>query len=116
VKTKALTIALACLLPAFSAANDFPTQARVEFVLGCMNEQGRQTYDTLYRCVCLIDIIAADMRYEEFAEAQVFSQLRSTPGERGGVFRDPDQANLLTEKLDAATERGRAACFVHDSE
>jgi hypothetical protein len=115
VKTKALSIALACLLPALSAANDFPTQARVEFVLGCMHEQGGQTYDTLYPCVCLIDMIAAEMSYEEFAEAQVFSQLRSTPGERGGVFRDPDQARSLTEKLEAATEGGTAACFVRDA-
>ena len=104
----------ACLLPALSAANDFPTQARVEYVLGCMNEHGGQTYDTLYPCVCLIDRIAAEMTYEEFAEAQVFSQLRSTPGERGGVFRDPDQASSLTEKLATATENGKAACFVRD--
>ena len=116
MKTRAPIFALACLLPSLSAANDFPTQARVEFVLGCMNAQGQQTYDTLYRCVCLIDSIAADMSYAEFAEAQVFSQLRSTPGERGGVFRDPDQARILTEKLDAATERGRAACNVRDSD
>lgn len=115
MKTKVPIIALACLLPASSSANDFPTQARVEFVLGCMHEHGGQTWDTLYRCVCLIDRIAADMSYAEFAEAQVFSQLRSTPGERGGVFRDPDQAKYLTEKLDAATERARAACFVRGS-
>ncbi|HMB73823.1 MAG TPA: hypothetical protein VKQ06_09645 [Gammaproteobacteria bacterium] len=115
MKTKALCVALICLSPAMSTANDFPTQARVEFVLGCMNERGGQTYDTLYPCVCLIDMIAADMTYAEFAEAQVFSQLRSTPGERGGVFRDPDQATSLTEKLEAAIERGRAACFVRDA-
>jgi len=111
----ALSVAFAVALPGVGAANDFPTQARVEFVLGCMNEHGGQSYDTLYPCVCLIDKIAAEMRYEEFAEAQVFSQLRSTPGERGGVFRDPDQATVLTEKLEAATESGKAACFVADT-
>lgn len=115
MKITALCLSLLCLLPAVSAANDFPTQARVEFVLGCMNQRGGQTYDTLYPCVCLIDMIAAEMSYAEFAEAQVFSQLRSTPGERGGVFRDPDQAKSLTEKLAAAMERGEAACFVRDT-
>ena len=42
----ALTFALSLplvLLPGIGAANDFPTQARVEFVLGCMNEQGGQS-------------------------------------------------------------------------
>lgn len=109
----ALGATLLCVIPTLVLGNDFPTQARVEFVLGCMEELGGQSYDTLYRCVCLIDKIAESMSYEEFAEAQVFSQLRSTPGERGGVFRDPEQARSLTDKLNAATARGRAACFVN---
>ncbi|MBN1238858.1 MAG: hypothetical protein JXB36_10175 [Gammaproteobacteria bacterium] len=99
-------------LPGSALANDFPTQARVEFVLGCMHEKGGQSYDTLYPCVCLIDRIAASMSYAEFAEAEVFAQLRSTPGERGGVFRDPEKAQRLTEKLEAVKERGEAACVV----
>ena len=110
--SRLLSIGFIGLLPGLALANDFPTQARVEFVLGCMQELGGQSYDTLYPCVCLIDRIAADMRYDEFAQAQVFSQLRSTPGERGGVFRDPDQAGLLTAKLEAATEQGKAACLI----
>ena len=109
---RALSLGLSLLLPGVTVANDFPTQARVEFVLGCMNEQGGQSYDTLYKCVCLVDAIAAEMSYAEFAEAQVFSELRSTPGERGGVFRDPDQARSLVAKLNTAIERGKAQCFV----
>jgi hypothetical protein len=107
-----LSIALVLLQPGAAFANDFPTQARVEFVLGCMAEQGGQSYDTLYKCICLVDAIAAEMTHEEFAQAQVFSQLRSTAGERGGVFRDPDQAGALVAKLDGAVERGKAKCFI----
>jgi hypothetical protein len=109
---RATALLLLVSLPAVSTANDFPTQARVEFVLGCMNERGAQSYDTLYPCVCVIDRIAEAMSYAEFAEAQVFRQLRSTPGERGGVFRDPEQATSLTEKLDAAIENAERRCFV----
>ena len=57
------------LLAGVALANDFPTQARVEFVLGCMNEQGGQSYDTLYKCVCLVDAIAAEMTHDEFARS-----------------------------------------------
>lgn len=113
--SRALSVALLLMLPGISLGNDFPTQARVEFVLGCMSENGGQSYDTLYPCVCLIDRVAAAMSYAEFAEAQVFAQLRSTPGERGGLFRDPEQAHVLTEKLEAAMEEGRAACFVRST-
>jgi len=108
---RGLCIALLVLLPGVTWANDFPTQARVEFVLGCMNEQGGQSYDNLYKCVCLVDAIAAEMTHEEFAQAQVFSQLKSTAGERGGVFRDPEQARTLSDKLAAVIERGKAGCL-----
>ena len=101
------------LLAGAAHANDFPTQTRVEFVLGCMSEQGGQSYDTLYKCVCLVDAIAAEMTHDEYAQAQVFSQLRSTAGERGGVFRDPDQARALIEKLEGVVERGKARCFLN---
>ncbi len=103
---------LIVLLPGVTRANDFPTQVRVEFVLGCMEEQGGQSYDTLYKCVCLVDAIADEMSHDEFAQARVFSQLRTTPGERGGVFRDPDQARSLVAKLQAVTERGKAKCLI----
>ena len=109
---RALSVALLLLLPGAANANDFPTQTRVEFVLGCMNEQGGQSYDNLYKCVCLVDVIAEEMTHDEFEQAQVFSQLRSTAGERGGVFRDPDQARTLVAKLQGALERGKARCFV----
>jgi hypothetical protein len=108
----ALALSPVLLLPRTGSANDFPTQARVEFVLGCMNEQGGQSYDSLYKCVCVVDAVAAEMSHEEFAQAQVFSQLRSTAGERGGVFRDPEQARSLVAKLTAVLERARAQCFV----
>ena len=111
---RALSIGLGSvfLLPGVTLANDFPTQARVEFVLGCMNEQGGQSYDTFYKCVCLVDAIADEMSHDEFAQARVFSQLRSTPGERGGEFRDPDQARSLVAKLQAVTERGKLKCLI----
>ena len=107
-----LVTGLGLLFAGATLANDFPTQTRVEFVLGCMNEQGGQSYDTLYKCVCLVDAIAAEMTHDEFAEAEVYSQLRSTAGERGGVFRDPAQASSLVDKLEAVIERGKARCFI----
>jgi hypothetical protein len=93
-------------------ANDFPTQARVEFVLGCMESRGGQNYETLYSCICVIDEIAEKIAYDEYVEGDVFAQLRSTPGERGGVFRDPDRASLLTQKLNDITDAAENSCVV----
>jgi hypothetical protein len=110
--SRSILLALLAALPGVSSANDFPTQARVEFVLECMGQHGGQSYDTLYGCVCVVDRIADEMPYAEFAEADVFLRLRSTPGERGGLFRDPEQAETLTAKLEAALERAERRCFV----
>lgn len=98
--------------PSPAHANDFPTQARVEYVLRCMDSRGGQKYENLYSCVCVIDKIAEKFSYDDYAEAEVFAQLRSTPGERGGVFRDPDKASSLVQKLTDVTKVAEKACFV----
>ena len=90
---------------------DFPTLDRVEYVLGCMNERGGENYDNLYRCVCAVDYLRSQFSYAEFSQAQVFRMLRSTPGENGGLFRDPKQADQLRDRLDAADETIAKRCF-----
>ena len=96
-----------------AAANDFPTQARVEFVLGCMGERGGQSYDTLYPCICIIDRIASKMPYREYTAAEMLSFMYSTPGERGGIFRDAaPRSRKRIKTLQAARQEAEAACFV----
>ncbi len=106
------TMFFAVLLPSPAHANDFPTQARVEYVLQCMDSRGGQKFENLYSCICVIDKIAETISYDEYAEAEVFAQLRSTPGERGGVFRDPERASLLVEKIKDVTGVAEKSCFV----
>jgi hypothetical protein len=105
----------ALLLSSPAHANDFPTQARVEYVLGCMDSRGGQKYENLYSCICVIDKIAEQIAYDEYVEGEVFVQLRATPGERGGVFRDPDRASLLTQKINDITEVANKSCLVEST-
>ena len=96
-----------------AAANDFPTQARVEFVLSCMGEHGGQSYNTLYPCICAIDRIAEKIPYREYAAAETLSFLYGTPGERGGFFRDAAPRSRKRIKIfHALREEAEAACFV----
>ncbi len=94
-----------------AAANDFPTQARVEYVMQCMQEHGGQNYDNLYHCVCSVDKLAERMSYDEFSQAQTFTYLFNTPGERGAEFRDPPQSDKLRKKLKEVKAEAAAACF-----
>ncbi|MGZ8217484.1 hypothetical protein [Methylomagnum sp.] len=90
--------------------NDFPTQARVEYVMQCMAEKGGQNLDNMYHCVCAIDKIAAHMGYQEYSEALTFTYMFDTPGEKGGEFRDPPQSKALRDKLKAA-RKDAEGCF-----
>ena len=110
MKTCRYLFAVLLFYPIIANANDFPTQARVEYVLGCMNEHGGQSYDTLYSCVCSIDKIAAQMPYEKFVEAQTLSVMIKTPGEKGGAFRDAPGARGVVKTFAELRESAKASC------
>ena len=96
-----------------AVANDFPTQARVEFVLSCMDARGGQSYNSLYPCVCAVDRIAERMPYREYTAAETLSFLYGTPGERGGFFRDAAPRSRERIKVFRAVRaEAEAACFV----
>lgn len=92
--------------------NGYPTLARVEYVLQCMEKNGGQNLDVLYPCVCSIDKIATQLRYEDFTEAQTFTAMREAPGETAGLFRDPPRAKELRKQLEDAETLARKNCFV----
>jgi hypothetical protein len=110
-------LAIAALAPvtlsanpaADTESNDYPTQARVEYVLRCMDYHGGQVYENMYACVCSIDTIASELSYDEFLRGEVLAQLRTTPGERGGLFREGGR-ELVTKYLEV-TEAAEESCF-----
>ena len=103
---------IACLLSGAGVqANDFPTQARVEYALQCMSEHGGQNYNTLYACVCAIDTIASRLSYDEFTKAVTYTNLRKTPGERGGLFRDRERTGAIIELLAETRKDAERRCF-----
>lgn len=89
--------------------NDFPTLARVEYVLRCMDYHGGQVYENMYSCVCSLDRIAGQFSYDEFVRAEVLAQLRTTPGERGGLFREGGRE--LVSRYFEVTEAAEKTCF-----
>lgn len=90
--------------------NDFPTQARVEYVMQCMAERGGQNLDNMYHCVCAVDKIASRMNFQEYSEALTFTYMFDTPGEKGGEFRDPPKSKVLRDKLKEAKKEAEG-CF-----
>ena len=90
--------------------NDFPTQARVEYVMQCMAERGGSNLDNMYHCVCAVDKIASLMNYQDYSESLTFTYMFDTPGDKGGEFRDPPKSKELRDKLKNAKKEADA-CF-----
>lgn len=100
--------------PAF-AANDYPTDARVQYVFECMADHGGENYGNMYKCSCMIDRIAGAIPYDQYVEADTFTRARGTIGERGGVFRDPPRAKELRSRLEKAEEQAEQRCFAGEA-
>jgi hypothetical protein len=92
--------------------NDYPTRDRVEYVLNCVAQHGGLTFITQYACGCKIDKIAEKLSFADYEAARTFSMLKSTPGDAGGVFRDPKQSKDLRKQLKEAETYAEKQCFV----
>jgi hypothetical protein len=100
-----------CFAP-LAHANDFPTQARVEFVLTCMRESGAPQQESMYKCSCAIDAIADKVRYSTWVELSTVANGITIAGERGGVMRDMKDGRKLVASYRELQESAKKRCFV----
>jgi hypothetical protein len=103
-----------CSTSAMSArageANDYPTQARAEYVFACMASNG-QTQQALRQCSCSIDVIASDLPYDKYEQAEtVFRMRRGGGGYLGEMFRT-GLANDMVRDLEEAQAEAEIRCF-----
>jgi hypothetical protein len=87
-----------------------PTQGRVEYVLGCMDDNGHD-FVNVYKCSCAIDRIAAVLPYDDFVEQSTFSKYATLGGEGGAEFR-VDRAKAQTKKFRALQADAYRACGI----
>lgn len=93
-----------------AAFNDYPTEARADFVFVCMATNG-QTLDALRRCSCSIDVIASILPYDRYVEAETVLALRQVSGERVGVMRSAASANEMVQDIQRAQAEAEIRCF-----
>ena len=114
---RALLVCAATLAPGMAAAqsvaerlNDYPTEARADYVFGCMASNG-QSRQVLRQCACSIDEIASILPYEQYVEAETVLSMRLTGGERMAVFNSAVAANNLVVDLRRAQAEAEVVCF-----
>ncbi|HSC98386.1 MAG TPA: hypothetical protein VLI21_05765 [Casimicrobiaceae bacterium] len=104
------------LLLAFVAdvahANDFPTRARVEFVLKCMQDTKAPPEEAMYKCSCAIDAIATKVKYEQWVDMSTVANGMTIAGERGGVMRDIKDGRSIATSYRTLQENAKKACFI----
>lgn len=92
------------------AVNDYPTEARAEYVFGCMAVNG-QTQDNLRRCSCSVDTIATILSYDDYVAAETVLRTRIGGGERSAMFRGTPTARNILGELRRAQAEADMICF-----
>ncbi len=117
-KTRLLLLlgALLCALgyvgrgSAATELNDYPTDARADYVFACMKTNG-DTRQALEKCSCSIDVIASILPYERYVDAETALSLAQVPGNFGAMFRSAEQAKSATNDLRRAQAEAEVRCF-----
>jgi hypothetical protein len=114
-KARATRIAaLAFLILAVSNAaantNDYPTEARADYVFVCMKTNG-ETQEMLRRCSCSIDVIASLLPYDRYVAAQTVASLNQVPGQIGTMFRGSQETKAMLDDLRRAQAEAEIRCF-----
>ena len=90
--------------------NDYPTEARADYVFACMSVNG-QSRQALSKCSCSIDIIASILPYEDYVSAETVLAMRLLGGEKSSVFRSTRNANSAVARLRRAQAEAEIRCF-----
>ena len=108
------TLVMALALAGFARANDFPTQARVEFVLDCMRTSKVSAQESMYKCSCAIDNIAAKIDYATWVELATVANSTTMAGERGGVMRDMKDGRKIIASFRELQADAKKHCFLNE--
>ena len=92
------------------AANDYPTSARADYVLGCMaaNNQTRQALDN---CSCSIDVIASILPYDKYVEAETVLSVRQGVGAQSRAFNATKSFDDIIANLRRSQAEAEIRCF-----
>jgi hypothetical protein len=105
----ALTLALAAAAAA-QDTNDYPTNARADYVFGCMAANG-QTRENLERCSCSLDVLASIMPYDRYVQAETILAMRQGVGQQANTFRGMKAFDDMVADLRRAQAEAEIRCF-----
>ena len=93
-----------------TACNDYPTAARADYVLACVNVNGG-TQEALQRCSCSIDVIASILPYDRYQAAETVLRMRQLGGGYLAQEFRQQEANEMVSSLREAQAEAEVRCF-----
>jgi hypothetical protein len=88
----------------------YPTQTKVEYVLQCMEVNGKSP-EMLQKCSCGIDTIEAELPFDTYEMADTGLQLAGVPGNRAAAMRSVNTVKDAIEALHKAQADSNLKCF-----
>ena len=113
MKTRYALLLILAVAPTVHS-NDFPTRARVEFVLTCMRESKAPQQESMYKCSCAIDAIAEKVDYNTWVDLSTVANATTIAGERGGVMRDMKDGRKLIASYRELQQEAKKRCFINE--
>ncbi len=111
ISSAAITLmAIAAAGATSGEVNDYPTEARADYVFACMKTNG-DTQTALHECSCSIDVIASILPYNDYVSAQTVLSLRQAPGRLGAMFQSSEPARNAVNDLRRAQAEAEVRCF-----
>nr|WP_298412110.1 hypothetical protein [uncultured Halomonas sp.] len=89
---------------------EYSTEERVDYVLGCMAAND-QSYLTMQKCSCSIDVIAELMPYESYEAVKTILSMQEQRGEAGMLFRTERSMQDRLRAFRSAQAEADLRCF-----
>lgn len=97
--------------PGTAAGHGYPTAVIADYVLGCLLANG-QTPETMRKCACSMDFVAAAIPYEEYEQVEALLRLQQMPGGgRNAVYTDSAWAKAAVARLREVQAESTLRCF-----
>lgn len=113
MRTSLLAAALLLAGPAGVRAeseNDYPTNARADYVFACMAANG-QTRAMLERCSCSLDVLASILPYDAYVRAETVLSMRQGVGRGATTFRGVKMYDDMVADLRRAQAEAEIRCY-----
>lgn len=95
---------------AAESENDYPTEARADYIFGCMAANG-QSRESLSRCSCSLDALASILPYDRYVQASTVLSMRQGIGQRANEFKSTKVFDDKVAELRRAQAEAEIRCY-----